>query len=332
VVGEIGCVLRTHYHRRVSESVRSVSVDVPAKINLLLRVGPRRADGYHDLVTVFHAVSLFDRITAEPWNELSVSLHGPESEGLPIGPGNLAWRAAEGLAAATGRGPSVRISIDKAIPVAAGLAGGSADAAGTLVACARLWNSRAETVLGVAAELGSDVPFALRGGTALGTGRGEILTSVQVAAPLHWVIAAASYPLSTPAVYAELDRIHPRAAFPGPADAGPMLAALAAADLGAADLDRVAAALGNDLQQAAVSLAPDLAATLRAGSEAGALAGLVSGSGPSCAFLAANAGDAVLISDAVTASGTCRYAVPVRGGVPGPMTTQPWQGEPDESY
>lgn len=302
----------------MSESVRSVSVDVPAKVNLLLRVGPRRPDGFHGLVTVFHAVGLVDRVTASDSDELSLSLHGPESRGLPAGPGNIAWRAAELLAAAHHRRPAVELSIEKRIPVAAGLAGGSADAAGALLACASLWELEGAELHSIATGLGSDVPFALRGGTALGTGRGEVLADVEVGASLHWVIAASSRQLSTPAVYAEFDRLHPQAATPDRSSATSVLDALRSGDL-----DRIARGLGNDLQEPALALAPELAATLRAGTEAGALAALVSGSGPTCVFLASGPEHAQTISDVVAASGTCRLAIPVQGGAPGAAAQTP---------
>ena len=186
-----------------------VTVRVPAKVNLHLSVGPARKDGYHELVTVFHAISLYDELTATPARDLSIGISGEGADELSPGEDNLAWKAAVLLAERAGVPPAVRLDLVKGIPVAGGLAGGSADAAATLVACDALWGAgldRAE-LLELAAELGSDVAFALTGGTALGTGRGERLTPVLAAGRWHWVLAVAGEGLSTPDVYGELDRL-----------------------------------------------------------------------------------------------------------------------------
>ncbi len=266
--------------------MREIQVRVPAKINLQLSVGPRREDGYHELATVFCAVGLYDTVTVRPAPELTLRVTGPHAAAVPTDESNLAARAACLLAAAVGRDPQVRVEIDKHIPVAGGMAGGSADAAATLVALARLWDLPTDisTLHPLAAQLGSDVAFPLLGGVAVGTGRGEMLRPVPCATPLWWVVAPSPHHLSTPAVFAALDR--QRAAVgsaPVPAPhAGPaLLAALAAGDV-----EAVARSLHNDLQPAAVELLPDLARTLTAGDRAGALATLVSGSGPTCLYLA----------------------------------------------
>lgn len=311
----------------MSETQRTVTVRVPAKINLLLAVGPRRPDGFHELSTVFCAVGLYDTVTASPATDLSVRLTGPESAGLPADARNLAWRAAVLLAEHVGIEPRVRLSIDKAIPVAAGLAGGSADAAATLLACARLWNLTVEPAAldALAAELGSDVSFALHGGCALGTGRGERLRPVPAAAAFSWVLAAASGGLSTPGVYAELDR--QRAAGTGSPAAGgpePVIAAL-----GSGDPHLLADRLGNDLEPAALALAPYLGATLGAGRRLGALGGLVSGSGPTCAFLAPDGEAAERLAHGLLASGTCRFARAVVGGAARPELTVRANQSPD---
>ncbi len=187
----------------------SVTVRAPGKINLYLAVGDRRDNGYHDLTTVFHAVSLVDEITVRNADVLSLEIGGEGADQLPLDERNLAWQAAELMADHVGRAPDVSIAIDKSIPVAGGMGGGSADAAAVLVAINSLWE------LGVprrdlhmlAAKLGSDVPFALHGGTALGTGRGEELATVLARNTFHWVLAFAERGLSTPAVFAELDRL-----------------------------------------------------------------------------------------------------------------------------
>jgi 4-diphosphocytidyl-2-C-methyl-D-erythritol kinase len=261
--------------------VQEVRVRVPAKVNLHLSVGPLRPDGYHELVTVFHAVELFDDVTAHPSDGLSIDVSG--SDEVPADERNLAWQAAELLAETAGRSPDVHLVIEKHIPVAGGMAGGSADAAGALRACAALWGVDTDLPK-LAAQLGADVAFALLGGTAVGTGRGEILTPVTVGTQLHWVFAAADYGISTADAYRELDRLRETGAGPPPIGApDDLLQALRTGDLAA-----IAANLGNDLEAAALSLRPELQATLDSGREAGALAAIVSGSGPTCAFLCEN--------------------------------------------
>lgn len=289
-----------------------ISLRAPAKLNLGLAVGPPRPDGFHPIDTVFCALDLYDTVSAEPAGELSLAITGPEGGSVPAGRRNLAWRAAELLAEVAGRRPEVALRIDKRIPVAAGLAGGSADAAGTLLACDRLWrlNNSHQRLAELAAELGSDVSFALIGGIARGTGRGERLTPL-AGPPLHWVLAAATGELSTPAVYAEFDRRQP--APPEPRLPDELFEAVAAGDP-----VRLAPLLRNDLQPAALALAPYLAQTLAAGQAAGALASLVSGSGPTCAFLATDAEAARKLAGALGAAEHCRFAIAVTGGVAGP--------------
>ncbi|MGI8667449.1 MAG: 4-(cytidine 5'-diphospho)-2-C-methyl-D-erythritol kinase [Jatrophihabitans sp.] len=301
--------------------VRTVTVRVPAKINLVLSVGPTRPDGFHELLTVFHAVGLYDTVTATASDRLGLQVRGDEAAGVPADHRNLAWRAALLLAERAGVAADVGLTVTKQIPVAAGLAGGSADAAATLLACQRLWQLRlpAGELDRLAAELGSDVSFALHGHSAVGTGRGEQLSAVAGAAEFHWVLAVAEGGLSTPAVYAELDR--QRAARPDRPRAASLPKVLAALDGGVAA--RLAPLIGNELQDAALALAPQLRDTLATGAAAGALAGLVSGSGPTCAFLAREAGHARELAAALAAGPTCRYAVPVLGGVPGAGVLDP---------
>lgn len=292
---------------------RPVTVRVPAKINLHLAVGGVREDGYHDLVTVFHAVSLFDEVSVEHAQEPALEVHGDGMAEVPIDATNLAWRAVEMLAARAGRDPDVRVVLRKGIPVAGGMAGGSADAAGALVALSNLWRMELskEELSVMAADLGSDVTFALHGGTALGTGRGEQVIPVLARHRLHWVIALARGGLSTPAVFGELDRLRGDAE-PAPRPVEPVLEALAGGDP-----RQLALNLGNDLQAAAVSMAPDLRRTLRAGVNAGALAGLVSGSGPTCAFLCADADAAVEVTAELAGAGVCRTVRVAQGPVAG---------------
>ncbi|TXS30076.1 4-(cytidine 5'-diphospho)-2-C-methyl-D-erythritol kinase [Streptomyces sp. ms191] len=291
-----------------------VTVRVPAKVNVQLAVGAARPDGFHDLANVFLAVSLHDEVTATPAAALTVTCEGPDADKVPLDRTNLAARAAELLAARHGISPDVHLHIVKDIPVAGGMAGGSADGAGALLACDALWglnSSRAE-LLEICAELGSDVPFSLVGGAALGTGRGEQLTDVPVGGTFHWVFAVADGGLSTPAVYGEFDRLNDGVDVPEPAASPALLEALRTGDAGA-----LAGALANGLQPAALSLRPSLSATLDAGLSAGALAALVSGSGPTTAFLVKDAETAESVAAALVASGTCRTARTATSPAPG---------------
>ena len=301
----------------------SVTVRVPGKVNLYLAVGDPRDDGYHELTTVFHAVSLLDEVTIRNSDTLSVEVTGEGAERLPADERNLAWQAAEMMAQHVGRSPDVEIAIEKSIPVAGGMAGGSADAAAVLVGMNTLWEVGVprRDLHTLAARLGSDVPFALHGGTALGTGRGEELATVLARTTFHWVLAFSARGLSTAAVFAEIDRLRDAADPPRLDDPERLLTALAAGDP-----DQLAPLLGNDLQAAAVSLDPGLRRTLRAGIEAGALAGIVSGSGPTCAFLCSTAASAVDVGTQLAGAGVCRTvrvaSGPVQGArvVPAPTT------------
>ena len=277
-----------------------VTVRVPAKINLHLSVGEIRPDGFHDLVTVFQALNLFDEISVvtahaprgsgtglatigsgAPGVELLGDVTDADRAAVPADASNLAWKAAVALAHAVGREPDVRIGLRKSIPVAGGMAGGSADAAGTLLALATLWrlDLGREALMEIAAVVGSDVAFALHGGTALGTGRGDALVPVLSRHTFHWVVALQDHGLSTPRVFGELDRL------------------------------RAAAA--------AVSLDPGLRRTLRAGVSAGALAGVVSGSGPTCVFLCTDGPSAVRVAAELAGAGVCRTVRVAHGPVPG---------------
>ncbi|MFJ9059706.1 4-(cytidine 5'-diphospho)-2-C-methyl-D-erythritol kinase [Streptomyces sp. NPDC102409] len=293
---------------------RSVTVRVPAKVNAQLAVGAARPDGFHDLANVFLAVGLYDEVTVTPADALRVTCSGPDAAQVPLDATNLAARAAIALAARHGIAPDVHIHIAKDIPVAGGMAGGSADGAAALLACDTLWSTGAsqEELLEICAELGSDVPFSLVGGAALGVGRGERLTPVEVGGTFHWVFAVADGGLSTPAVYGEFDRLTAGTDVPEPAASPALLSALRKGDATA-----LADALGNDLQAAALSLRPSLTDTLAAGTDAGALAALVSGSGPTTAFLTADEESAHKVADALLASGTCRSARVAPAPAPG---------------
>lgn len=292
----------------------SVTVRVPAKVNLELVVGAPRPDGFHDLATVYQAVSLHDDITALPGDHLTVSIEGEGADDIPTDEANLAIIAARRLADRIGVEPRAHLHIHKAIPVAGGMAGGSADAAGALLALDRLWGSaldRAE-LLEVAAEVGSDVPFALVGHTAMGLGRGEQLTPVLARGHFHWVFAFADGGLSTPDVYRELDRMRRGSVLPEPRVSDELMSALRSGNA-----VTLGPALSNDLQRAAVSLRPSLAMTLDVGDEYGALGAVVSGSGPTCAFLARDEEHALDLAVALSSSGTCRSVASAVGPVAG---------------
>lgn len=312
------------------EQPRYVTVDVPAKINLRLAVGPVRADGYHEVVTVYCSVSLYDRLRASTAGEITVEVVGPQAALVPLDGSNLAVRAARLLAERAGVASGARLWIDKGIPVAGGMAGGSADAAAALLACHRLWDLDLDRdeLLGIAAELGSDVPFALHGFLAVGTGRGERLRPLEAAARLHWVVVpSGGEGLSTPAVYAACDRIREETGWtPEPPRADDDLVGA----LREGDVPGVARALANDLEPAALRLNPALARTLDAGRAAGALAAMVSGSGPTCLFLAADGRHATAVAEALTAAG---YApVLAAGPVPGPAVVDDGRYPGDEAW
>ncbi|MGW1268134.1 4-(cytidine 5'-diphospho)-2-C-methyl-D-erythritol kinase [Streptomyces sp. NPDC002491] len=291
-----------------------VTVRVPAKVNVQLAVGAARPDGFHDLANVFLAVGLYDEVTVTPADGLRVTCEGPDAAQVPLDRTNLAARAAIALAERYGRTPDVQVHIAKDIPVAGGMAGGSADGAGALLACDTLWGTGAtrDELLDICAELGSDVPFSLVGGAALGTGRGERLTALETGGAFHWVFAMAGRGLSTPAVFREFDRLTRGTDVPEPVASSALLDALAAGDP-----DALAATVSNDLQPAALSLFPELADTLDAGRGAGALAALVSGSGPTTAFLVRDAESARKTAQALQASGTCRAVRTASGPAPG---------------
>ena len=301
-----------------------VRVRAPAKINLALCVGPSRRDGYHPLATVYQAVSLYDEVHAawaEP-DEFVVTVSGEGADLVPTDETNLALQAARLLAHNYGEGGplGVLLSIKKAIPVAGGLAGGSADAAAALLACAVLWDLDvgSDELSPLAAEIGSDVPFALLGGTALGSGRGEHVVPVLARGGYHWVLAFGHHGLSTPAVYRRHDELGARRAGlrgrGGPAFEVPpaLMNALRSGDPVA-----LGAALINDLQPAALDLQPRLRQVLEAGLEYGAVGALVSGSGPTCAFLATSEAAAVDLSVALSADGQCRAVRRATGPVTG---------------
>ncbi len=299
----------------------AVTVRAPAKINIYLGVGPRRPDGFHDLATVFHALHLGDEVVAERDEAGRVTVDVVAADGatvdvaaVPRDESNLAARAARALGRYAGVECGVRLTIVKRIPVAGGLAGGSADAAAALVACDAVWETgcgRAELAT-LGARLGSDVPFALHGGTALGSGRGERLAPVMAPARLSWVVAVADGGLSTPDVYSALDDLRGDAAVDPPTVPDALLTALRHSDVPA-----VGRYLDNDLQAAALQLRPQLQEVLDEGQQLGAVGGIVSGSGPTVVFLADDDRAAQALADDLVASGTCQDAVATGGAAAG---------------
>ncbi|GLY95548.1 4-diphosphocytidyl-2-C-methyl-D-erythritol kinase [Actinoplanes sp. NBRC 103695] len=297
-----------------------VRIRVPAKINLHLGVGALRPDGFHELTTVYHAISLFDELRASHGDTLALTMEGEGQGELALDETNLVIRAARALAAHARVPAYARLHLRKSIPLAGGLAGGSADAAATLLACDALWGTglAREELAEIGAALGSDIPFLLHGGTALGTGHGEVISPV-LARPTtwHWVVAIADGGLRTPDVYRELDRLRDHGQAPAALDTPDVLMAA----LRQRDPKVLGDALGNDLQAAAVSLRPELADVLQAGSKAGAVTGIVSGSGPSVVFLATDAARAEHLAQALTSAGVCREARTARGPMPGARIT-----------
>jgi 4-diphosphocytidyl-2-C-methyl-D-erythritol kinase len=300
-------------------SLAPVTVRSPAKVNLGLSVGSLDPEGYHRIATIFHAVSLYDEVKARPSDtpgEITVTVTGEGMRLVPVDDTNLAVQAARRLAKAFDVRSGVALSIHKTIAVAGGLAGGSSDAAAALVACDALWGTGAsrDDLLALAAEIGSDVPFCLFGGTAIGTGHGETLSSVLSRGSYEWVLGYADGGLATPDVYAELDRMREvsGARVAAPAVPEDLMAALRNGDPYA-----VGPALSNDLQPAAMRLRPTLRRTLELGEEYGSLGSLVTGSGPTCLFLASDADHAVDLAVALSGSGLCSTVQRATGPVPG---------------
>lgn len=299
----------------------SVRVRAPGKINLFLDVGDVQVDGYHDVASVYQAVSLVEQVTATPAAAFSVRVvdeSGAAVPGVPTDDRNLALRAARLVAREVGYLGGVHLDIRKCVPVAGGMGGGSADAAAALVACDALWGAglTSPALQELAARLGADVPFSLLGGSAVGTGRGDRLSPALARARFDWVIVTDEAGLSTPAVYAELDRLR-SAGRPDiePVPQAPAVDPVILQALRSGSPDVLAGALRNDLQDAACALRPDLADLLDQGASAGAVAGLVSGSGPTVAFLTAGDEAARRLQQTLSAAG--RRARHVHGPVTG---------------
>lgn len=290
----------------------TITVRAAAKINLQLGVGPIRSDGFHPLATIYQAIGLYDDVTVESADEWSLAVNAHDMldvSGVPTDDSNIALKAARLLCAHHGIDRAAKILIDKTIPVAGGLAGGSANAAAALIAIDRLWNLNTSDgdLLRIAASLGSDVPFALLGGTAIGTGRGELVESVTDNGAWWWVVAESDLGLSTPRVYAEFDQLV------GDAQ-DPLIDQLLLAALGSGDTEALASRLSNDLQAPALHLRPDLREVLDVGDGHGAMRSLISGSGPTCLFLCADHASALAVRQGLYAEGIERVQV-----APGPV-------------
>lgn len=294
-----------------------IGVRVPAKINLFLAVRGRAPDGYHDLVTILQTISVYDQLRVGVYGppgrghhpaarrRMGIELRHEELPGLPTGDDNLAVKAARTLGALRGvidpngqqRAPSkgeprTVLDLEKTIPLTAGLAGGSADAAAALVALNELWGCELSTaeLREVALDLGSDVPFCVSGGTALATGRGSTLAPVLCGGTFHWVVCESDEPLPTADVYRAWDDVCE------PTDAEPRAVLVA---LREADPWALANAMHNELEPAAFRLRPDLEEGKKVLGDAGALGTMVAGSGPTLVALARDAPDAERIRDEV---------------------------------
>ena len=296
-----------------------VHAKAPGKVNVFMRVGSLLDDGYHDVATAYQAVSLCEEVRAYSASDFSVSFDGPiDTSALETDGSNIAIKAARLLARKAGFRGGVRLEITKRVPIAGGMGGGSADAAATLVACDALWGTDLgrEELHTLAAKLGADVPFALMGGTAIGTGRGDQLSPALAKGQFHWVLVIAEYGMSTPRVYQELDRHRERHALDiSPASPKPSVDAAVLQALRAGDAQMLAESLHNDLQAPALHIAPGLAGILELGERNGALAGIISGSGPTIAFLVNDLDSAISLQIALSASRleVIRVTGPVHG-------------------
>jgi len=298
-------------------ALNSVTVRVPAKVNLQLSVGPRESNGYHNLVSVFQAVSIFDDVTitkSHAGSGVTIAITGDQTHGVPEDGSNLAVKAAHLIGEKFDIDTDVHIEVKKSIPVAGGMAGGSADAAATLVAMDALFKLEAtrEELLELGSQLGSDVPFMIAGGTAVGTGRGDQLTAALSRGTYHWVFALSSVGLSTPAVYSECDRMRAELEVADPKVSDTLMQALLSGDP-----ELVGKSLSNDLQNPACSLRPALTLVLEVGREYGALGAIVSGSGPTVAFLVADEEAGLDLAVALTASGVVGSVARATGPVHG---------------
>lgn len=292
---------------------RGVTARVPAKVNLQLSVGPLGADGFHEVTTVFQAISLFDDVTvatAQKGEGIKISITGQTSGGVPADNSNLAVKAAQLMIKNYNLPEDLVIKLKKEIPVAGGMAGGSADAAGVIVGLDSLFElglSR-DVMESVGSKIGSDVPFSICGGVAIGTGRGDQITPALAKGSYNWVLALSGQGLATPSVYQECDRLREGLSIAPPVVSEPLMQALRAGDAKA-----LGKALSNELQPAACSLRPALRLVLDVGIDYGALGGIVSGSGPTVAFLVSDDEHAMDLTVALSSSGVVSSVVRASG-------------------
>lgn len=318
---------------RDSEFFGHVTAVAPGKVNVSLRVGPRRPDGYHDVATLFLAVSLTEEVSACPRQDEAITVAlsersaftdvqfqdsqggEPLTAGIPLDESNLAHRAATLLRQRLGHREGVDLTITKNVPVAGGMGGGSADAAAALLACSALWEAglSKEQLAEIGAELGADVPFALLGGAAVGQGVGDELSPLLTRGDLHLVIVPSNTGLPTPEVYRRLDTMREEASVEAEE---PVLDADLVRAVCTADVELIASLMANDLQAPAVSMVPALEDMMDMGLLEGALQGMVSGSGPTVVFLARDAETAGQLATRLQES-TSVWAIPVSGPAPG---------------
>lgn len=288
----------------------SLRARAAAKVNLGLYVGPLQPGGrYHEVVSVLQSIAIWDELEVEVVPEgLGLEVEGG---GLPPDETNLVLVAARELARRSRDLPGARFRLRKGIPVSAGLGGGSADGAAALIALDRLWGLHlpAVNLHAMAAEVGSDVPFCIAGGTAVATGRGDKIREVPSKGSTWWVVGIDHEQLATQHVYDHFDELGLATPLDGrwPEE---LLAALVAGDL-----RRLAGALHNDLEPAAFDLLPALAKSKQRLLEAGALGAIMSGSGPTMLGLCGDEDHATQVARAVR-SGFAGVEV-ARGPVPG---------------
>ena len=302
-----------------------ISVSAPGKINIFFKVGALQENGFHEVLSVYQALDLRETVTvtsADNWQvSVSGALSADQIAAVPTGEENLVVRAAKSIAELAGlEDPHpVNFEITKNVPVAGGMGGGSADAAAALLAVDELWCTGVdgESLLHKAAELGADIPFALIGGTAIGVGKGDDLEPIDDVNQLHWVLVPMDVGLSTPRVYAKLDEIRAARGENPELVATPSKPRELISALQFGDAREVARYLHNDLQEAAVALMPELSITMHAGLAAGALAAMVSGSGPTVAMLAESAAAAQSIANHLAFEGY--IAIPTHGPAKGTL-------------
>lgn len=302
-----------------------ITASAPGKINIFFKVGALQENGYHDVLSVYQALDIRETVTVGAASNWQVSVSGDLSAeqiaAVPTGEENLVVRAAKVISslAKLDSPKPINFEITKNVPVAGGMGGGSADAAAALLAVDELWCTGVdgEALITAAAQLGADIPFSLLGGTAIGVGKGDELEPIDGVKKLHWVLVPMDAGLSTPRVYAKLDEIRAsRGEDPTQIESPSVSSALINA-LQYGDAHEVAKHLHNDLQEAAISLMPELSITMHAGLAAGALAAMVSGSGPTVAMLAESEDAAESLANHLAFEGY--IAIPTHGPAKGTL-------------